>query len=380
MKKNFKKIISLLLAVVMTLLIIPTNLALTTAQAATFGTTTTLKKGSSGTQVKYLQYGLAGLGYLKDTVDGKFGSNTEAAVKSYQKANGLTADGLAGPKTLTSLKSKVSDIQTKLKEHGYYTSTVDGIFGSGTTTAVKNFQKAKGLTQDGIVGPKTLEKLNEKVTVATDKTTTTTDKTTTTTDKTTTTTDKTTTTTNSTIKVSITSLYQTGDSSKIYYNNKKKSTTVAKSGCAGVSLAMALNSLLKTKKYTGQNVMQWFANNGYYAGSGTWQEGIYKYPKKLGLKSAYADSMSDLESHLKKGRVAVAIMKNKTGEAYFTSKNTSGHYILISGYRVKNGVKQVYVNNPMKTKTSGWFSMSKMHANTKNEKEGYKNSYVIVYK
>lgn len=49
----------------------------------------------------------------------------------------------------------VTTIQTKLKNWGYYTGGVDGIFGSKTRTAVIYFQKKNGLTQDGIVGAKT---------------------------------------------------------------------------------------------------------------------------------------------------------------------------------------------------------------------------------
>ncbi len=49
----------------------------------------------------------------------------------------------------------VKQVQTKLKSWGYYTGTVDGIFGSGTESAVKAFQKKNGLTVDGIVGKKT---------------------------------------------------------------------------------------------------------------------------------------------------------------------------------------------------------------------------------
>lgn len=51
----------------------------------------------------------------------------------------------------------VSKIQTTLKNQGFYKGTVDGVFGSGTETAVKAFQKSKGLTQDGKVGPATLK-------------------------------------------------------------------------------------------------------------------------------------------------------------------------------------------------------------------------------
>lgn len=46
-------------------------------------------------------------------------------------------------------------IQTKLKRWGYYTGAVDGIYGSQTKKAVRYFQSKNGLTVDGIVGPKT---------------------------------------------------------------------------------------------------------------------------------------------------------------------------------------------------------------------------------
>lgn len=46
----------------------------------------------------------------------------------------------------------VKNLQLFLKKFGYYTYTVDNLFGSKTKSAVKSFQGAKGLTQDGIVG------------------------------------------------------------------------------------------------------------------------------------------------------------------------------------------------------------------------------------
>lgn len=57
---------------------------------------------------------------------------------------------------LGSRGSEVRQVQTKLKELGYYTGTVDGIYGTLTQTAVKKFQRNCGLTADGIAGPKTL--------------------------------------------------------------------------------------------------------------------------------------------------------------------------------------------------------------------------------
>lgn len=54
---------------------------------------------------------------------------------------------------------QVKTLQTKLKRWGYYSGSVDGIFGSGTKAAVVYFQKANGLTADGIVGAATAKAL-----------------------------------------------------------------------------------------------------------------------------------------------------------------------------------------------------------------------------
>ena len=52
---------------------------------------------------------------------------------------------------------EVRQIQTKLKRWGYYNGNVDGIYGTQTLNAVKYFQRKNGLTQDGIAGPATLK-------------------------------------------------------------------------------------------------------------------------------------------------------------------------------------------------------------------------------
>lgn len=51
---------------------------------------------------------------------------------------------------------EVKQIQTKLKRWGYYNGSVDGIYGSKTVTAVKSFQRKNGLSVDGIAGKNTL--------------------------------------------------------------------------------------------------------------------------------------------------------------------------------------------------------------------------------
>lgn len=52
---------------------------------------------------------------------------------------------------------EVTQIQTKLKRWGYYNGSIDGIYGSKTLEAVKYFQRKNGLTVDGIAGPATLK-------------------------------------------------------------------------------------------------------------------------------------------------------------------------------------------------------------------------------
>ena len=139
-----------------------------------------LYSGSQGDAVKALQSALKELGFYTGALDGSFGSGTRSAVVAFQKANGLTETGTADavaqtllyegkPKnskgTATTVKTvsplegvaissgskgdAVTRLQTRLKELGYYTGTVDGVAGSGTVTAIKNFQKKNGLTQTG---------------------------------------------------------------------------------------------------------------------------------------------------------------------------------------------------------------------------------------
>ncbi len=57
---------------------------------------------------------------------------------------------------LGSRGQEVRNIQSRLKQWGYYSGGVDGIYGSKTVAAVKKFQKKHGLRVDGIAGPATL--------------------------------------------------------------------------------------------------------------------------------------------------------------------------------------------------------------------------------
>ena len=151
-----------------------------------------LKLGSQGTDVRNLQQDLTTLGYYWAEITGNFGAKTETAVKRFQEENGLTADGVAGTKTLnaiaaavarkggtsaststsgTTLKlnsqgTKVTQLQQDLKQLGYYYAEITGNFGEKTEAAVKKFQQAKGLTADGVAGTGTLNAIAAAITAA----------------------------------------------------------------------------------------------------------------------------------------------------------------------------------------------------------------------
>ncbi len=163
----------------------------------------TLYNGSTGEKVRAMQKTLIKLGYLQGDADGIFGNKTENAVRRFQWKNGLTADGLAGKRTLAALEAARSGkkapaaekaaasaavpaavratrpagvkdpstlyngctgdavlaMQQKLIDLGYLNGTADGKFGDSTEKAVRKFQSENGLKADGLAGKKTLAAL-----------------------------------------------------------------------------------------------------------------------------------------------------------------------------------------------------------------------------
>lgn len=177
-----KRLVSILLVITLVLTCVSTALAVT------------LRKGSKGSEVTRLQNALKALGYYSLKVDGVYGKGTMAAVKAYQKAAGLKTDGIAGPQTQGKLyadgaataqetapaaasatpaatqaspdKLKLGDsgeavtqLQNRLWYLGFYTGSRSGSFDTATRSAVQAFQRAKGLSRDGVAGKKTLAAL-----------------------------------------------------------------------------------------------------------------------------------------------------------------------------------------------------------------------------
>jgi N-acetylmuramoyl-L-alanine amidase len=181
----------------------------------------TLQLGSQGESVRELQSMLMLLGYYPGPVTGVYQEDTAAAARRFQTAAGVTADGIVGPATWSRLfptppgeanpptatapgsttpppttasgsttppattppaattpapsggtpaalpvlrpgmeGDAVRQLQQRLRTKGFYSGSVDGVFGSQTEAAVRAAQAANDLTVDGIVGPATWRALN----------------------------------------------------------------------------------------------------------------------------------------------------------------------------------------------------------------------------
>ena len=146
-----------------------------------------IKLGVTGSEVLRLQKRLQELGYYTSAKDSRCKADDVAAIRAFQKKNGLDVDGVAGYDTQVLLYStnaimdngqlagslgmsyetlkkgmygdEVKAMQNRLIELGYLSGKADGYYGTDTAEAVYYFQKTNGLVRDGIAGEKTLIKL-----------------------------------------------------------------------------------------------------------------------------------------------------------------------------------------------------------------------------
>ena len=158
---------------------------------------TTLRRGSTGSNVEQVQFWLSDLAQFDSslpavTVDGSYGAATERAVRAFQQKQGLTADGVVGRTTWNALYAAWLEAQSDLggtawpgtalrrgstgmevrlvqfwlrlaadNYSGLTTVTVDGSYGPATVSAVTAFQNEFALAADGVTGRSTWNKLKE---------------------------------------------------------------------------------------------------------------------------------------------------------------------------------------------------------------------------
>ncbi|MBW4599224.1 MAG: peptidoglycan-binding protein [Calothrix sp. FI2-JRJ7] len=144
-----------------------------------------LQLGSEGTKVEELQRLLMPRlpGPDRFPVNGIFDSETEHAVETAQYQFFLKQTGIADEMLWKSLYAKapvnkpvlrrgtkhelVAMVQEVLKDNGLYGGAVDGDFGAGTETAIKNVQRTRRLTVDGVIGNQTWKALCDIATFVT---------------------------------------------------------------------------------------------------------------------------------------------------------------------------------------------------------------------
>ena len=138
----------------------------------------TLRVGHHGPEVLDIQRRLLALGYAVDPGEhgGVFAASTDSAVRAFQRARSLRVDGAVGPDTWGHLVEAgwrlgdrtlylhqpmfrgddVRGLQQKLNALGFDVGKEDGLYGSSTDRALREFQRNVGDEADGIVGPHTL--------------------------------------------------------------------------------------------------------------------------------------------------------------------------------------------------------------------------------
>jgi peptidoglycan hydrolase-like protein with peptidoglycan-binding domain len=119
----------------------------------------TVSFGESGYWVEVLQRSLMLGGQDPKGVDARFGPDTLAAVKAYQKAAALLVDGIVGEHTWGALVARTLVVQRALAAEHLGAGGTDSVAGPLTAQEVSAFQRESRLLVDGIVGPRTSAKL-----------------------------------------------------------------------------------------------------------------------------------------------------------------------------------------------------------------------------
>lgn len=278
---------------------------------------------------KYLM-GFSGRGEANSTFDATFVS----FVCSWQSKNGLTADGIIGPKTWAKIAATAPTCSTAKNKKSAATCavqllvgklTVDGIYGTNTKKAVAAYQSAKKLTADGVCGPKTWAALigTEAATSGTGA--------------------EQTTENGKTINKCVHYLQWDSRWKNIKYSTHTSKQTIGNSGCGPSSMAQIMATFID-KNITPVEMCKLAVDNGYRTQNSGTAWGFYEFvfKKYKGFKKFIkTTSIPTLKAALADGALAVCSMNSNDGH-FWTS---GGHFITVIGFDDKG---YIYANDPNK--------------------------------
>ena len=308
----------------------------------------TIKLNTQDKMVTMLQY------TFNTKVSGTADAEFVSAVKSYQKSKKLTVNGIVGKNTYKALLDDFPNLKKGKNKKSNWNRAwqsflgvkIDGIFGSDTKKATQDWQKANGLTADGIVGDATLSKaFGITVSVSAPSTS------------------------NGTSVVNKQPVnYKQYDSrwGKIVYtknNTYNKKQTISNSGC-GPTAAANIVATWWDKSVTPATLAALSVKHGYRTSNSGTAWGFFKFvAEKYGAsKFVQTSSYATAEAAIKEGAYVVC----SVGPGVWTK---GGHFI--TWWKVDN--TYVYINDPASSSSSRAKSKK---SNLKNQKK----QFFIFYK
>lgn len=273
----------------------------------------TLRKGSRGNLVRALQY------IVGATADGIFGSGTQSAVVSWQREHGLTADGIVGANTWNKICATVPTLRVGATGHYVYaletlltTLRLDGRYLDDEVAHVKTFQSANKLAVDGIVGQETWKRLLGITSVGH--------------------------TSNGAGSVVSYKQYDSRWASVVYTRNNtyNRKQTIRNSGCGPTSMAMVVATFWD-KSITPVQMASLAVAKGYRTDNSGTDWGFYKYvANKYGAsKFVQTGTFATAKAALESGALVIV----SVGPSRWTK---GGHFIVWKGMSGNN----VLINDP----------------------------------
>lgn len=301
----------------------------------------TIRHNDKGDLVKVARYLMGNA--ARNVADGTFDATLVSFVCSWQSNNGLTSDGVIGPKTWTKIAEKAPTCSTAKNKTSAATCalqillgglTVDGVFGTKTKNAVAAFQSAKGLKADGICGPKTWAALIGKTESGTG----------TTGGDSSGTGAGQTTSGGKTLNNCVHYLQWDKKWKNIKYSTHTSSQTIGNSGCGPSAMAMIMATFID-KAITPVEMCKLAVDNGFrtYNSGTAWGFFEFVFKKYGGFKKfVKTGSVETLIAALAQGALAVCSM-NSNDNHFWTS---GGHFITAIGF---DDAGYIYANDPNKS-------------------------------